>query len=104
MKNHLVDLKTQYASIGNEIDDAIHRVIENTQFIPGPEVETFESEIAAYRGTEYAVGVASGTDAVRLALLACGIKHGDEVITTPFTFIATTEAITDGGPPPYSWI
>ena len=100
MKIPLVDLKAQYASIGNEIDDAIRSVIENTQFILGPEVETFESEIAAYCQTKFAIGVASGTDALLLALLACDIRPNDEVITTPFTFIATTEAITQCGATP----
>jgi len=79
------------------LDDAIRSVIENTQFILGPEVETFGSEIAAYCQTKFAISVASGTDALQLALLACGIKPGDEVITTPFTFIATAEAIAQCG-------
>jgi dTDP-4-amino-4,6-dideoxygalactose transaminase len=100
MKIPLVDLKAQYGSVKSEIDDAIRRVIESTQFILGPEVETFEAESAAYCQTKFAVGVASGTDALQLALLACGIKPGDEVITTPFTFIATTEAITQCGATP----
>jgi dTDP-4-amino-4,6-dideoxygalactose transaminase len=89
----LVDLKAQYSSIKGEIDTAIQRVVQNGQFILGPEVKAFEEEMAAYCGTKYAVGVASGTDALHLALLACGIKSGDEVITTPFTFIATAESI-----------
>ncbi len=93
----LVDLKAQYNSIKGEIDHAIAQVIERSQFILGPEVKAFEEEIAAYLGVKYAVGVASGTDALNLALLACGIKPGDEVITTPFTFIATTETITQCG-------
>jgi dTDP-4-amino-4,6-dideoxygalactose transaminase len=97
MKIPLVDLKAQYDSLKSEVDGAINKVINNAQFILGPEVAAFETEIAAYCRTKYAVGVASGTDALRLALLACGIKRGDEVITTPFTFIATTEAITDCG-------
>lgn len=100
MKIPLVDLKAQYASIKSEIDDAIRSVIENTQFILGPKVETFESEIAAYCEAKFAIGVASGTDALQLALLACDIKPGDEVITTPFTFIATAEAITQCGAVP----
>ena len=100
MEIPLVDLNAQYKSIKNEIDDAIRRVIENTQFILGPENKALESEVASYCGTKYAVGVASGTDALQLALLACGIKPGDKVITTPFTFIATTEAITRCGATP----
>ena len=93
----LVDLKAQYDSIKNEIDDAIRSVLENTQCILGPEVKTFKSEIADYCEAKFAIGVASGTEALQLALLACDIKPGDEVITTPFTFIATAEAITQCG-------
>ncbi len=100
MKIPLVDLKAQYNSIKEEIDTAIQRVIEQEQFILGPEVNAFEEEIAAYLGVKYAVGVASGTDALQLALLACDIKPDDEVITTPFTFIATAEAITQCGARP----
>ncbi len=100
MKIPLVDLKAQYNSIKDEIDTAIQRVLENGQFILGPEVKVFEEEMAAYCGTKYAVGVASGTDALHLALLACGIKSGDEVITTPFTFIATAESIAKCGARP----
>jgi dTDP-4-amino-4,6-dideoxygalactose transaminase len=97
LKIPLVDLKAQYASIKEEIDEAMHKVIEGGQFILGPDVEALEKEIAAYLGARYAIGVASGTEALQLALLACGIEPGDEVITTPFTFIATAEAITQCG-------
>lgn len=100
MKIPLVDLKVQYDSIKEEIDQAISQVIDSGQFILGPEVKALESEIAAYCNTKYAIGVASGTDALQLALLACGVKPGDEVITTPFTFIATAEAITQCGATP----
>ena len=93
----LVDLKAQYNPIKKEIDDAIQKVIERGQFILGTEVKALEEEIASYLGVEYAIGVASGTDALHLALVACGIKPGDEVITTPFTFIATTEVIANCG-------
>jgi dTDP-4-amino-4,6-dideoxygalactose transaminase len=96
----LTDLKAQYASIKEEIDTAIHRVIKKGQFILGPEVKAFEEEMAIYCVTRFAIGVASGTDALNLALLACGVKPGDEVITTPFTFIATAEAITQCGATP----
>jgi dTDP-4-amino-4,6-dideoxygalactose transaminase len=96
----LVDLKAQYNSIKEEIDAAIQRVLQNGQFILGSEVKSFEEEMAAYCGTRFAVGVASGTDALHLALLACGTKPGDEVITTPFTFIATAESIAKCGAKP----
>ncbi len=97
MKIPLVDLKAQYSSIKEEIDEAISKVIAHGQFILGPEVGNLEKEIADYLGVKYAVGVASGTDALHLSLLACGIGSGDEVITTPFTFIATAEAIARCG-------
>lgn len=93
----LVDLKAQYISIKEEIGQAISRVVERGEFILCPEVKAFESDVAVYCGAKYAVGVASGTDALHLALLACSIKPSDEVITTPFTFIATAEAITRCG-------
>jgi len=93
----LVDLTAQYESIKEDIDAAVHRVLRQGQFILGPDVQAFEEEIAAYCGTRFAVGVASGTDALHLTLLACGIEPGHEVITTPFTFIATAEAIANCG-------
>ncbi len=93
----LVDLKAQYKAIKSEIDQAVAQVIESGGFILGSEVKAFEEELAAYLGVKYAVGVASGTDALHLALLACGIKAGDEVITTPFTFVATAESIARCG-------
>jgi len=96
----LVDLKAQYNSMKDEIDAAIQRVVRSGQFILGPEVKAFEDEMAVYCGTKYAVGVASGTDALHIALLAFGIKPGDEVITTPFTFIATAESIAKCGAKP----
>jgi dTDP-4-amino-4,6-dideoxygalactose transaminase len=89
----MVDLKRQYRALKSEIDAAISGVLEQTQFILGPNVGKLEEEIAAYHELPYAVGVANGTDALLLALRACGIKAGDEVITTPFTFIATAEVI-----------
>ncbi|HEY80983.1 MAG TPA: DegT/DnrJ/EryC1/StrS family aminotransferase [Caldilineae bacterium] len=96
----LVDLKAQYLSIKPEIDAAIQRVIDKTSFIMGDEVARFEQAFAAYCGAKYAVGVASGTAALFLALLAHGIGPGDEVITTPFTFFATGEAISQVGAKP----
>ena len=100
MRVPLTDLKAQYGSIRHEIDDAIQKVLLDGRFILGPEVEAFEERMAAYCGTKFAVGVASGTDALHLALLACGIGPGDEVITTPFTFIATAESIARCGAVP----
>ena len=93
----MTDLNEQYTLIKEEIDDAVRRVIESGRFILGPEVEAFEGEIAAYCGVKYGIGVASGTDALTLSLMSCRIKPGDEVITTPFTFIATSEAISHCG-------
>ncbi len=96
----MVDLKRQYARLKPQIDAALEQVLENTQFILGPNVAALEEEIAAYHGVSAAVGVANGTDALRLALRACGIGPGDEVITTPFTFIATVEVILEIGAVP----
>ncbi|MDD2540741.1 MAG: DegT/DnrJ/EryC1/StrS family aminotransferase [Desulfuromonadaceae bacterium] len=96
----MVDLKTQYHTLKTEIDRAVLDAIESTQFILGPNVSAFEQETAAYLGAKHAVSCASGTDALQLAILAAGIKAGDEVITTPFTFIATAEAICYAGATP----
>ncbi len=90
----LVDLKAQYAAIKEEVDAALHEVIQATAFVGGPFLKRFEEEFAAYCGTQHAAGTSNGTDAIRLALLACDVKPGDEVITVPNTFIATTEAIS----------
>jgi dTDP-4-amino-4,6-dideoxygalactose transaminase len=92
-----VDLKAQYASIKDEIDAAVAAVLTDTQFVGGAHLEAFEAAFAAYCGVEYALGVGNGTDALELALRACGIGAGDEVITAPNTFIATAEAITNVG-------
>ncbi len=89
----LCDLTQQYLSLKAEIDAAMQRVAEDGQYILGPNVRALESEIAAFCGCQFAVGVGNGTDALHLALRALNIGPGDEVITTPFTFIATTEAI-----------
>lgn len=96
----MVDLKRQYHILKTEIDTAVSDVLEKTQFILGPNVGKLEEEIAAYHRLPYAVGVASGTDALLLALRACGIESGDEVITTPFTFIATSEVAAQLGAVP----
>jgi dTDP-4-amino-4,6-dideoxygalactose transaminase len=96
----LVDLKAQYAAIKPEIDSAIQRVVDSTAFILGEEVADFERDFAAYLGAQGAVGVASGTSALQLALLAVGVGAGDEVITTAHTFVATAEAISHTGARP----
>jgi dTDP-4-amino-4,6-dideoxygalactose transaminase len=88
-----VDLKTQYLSIKPEIDQVVFSVLESSAFILGKFVESFEKDFAAYCGVSYAMGVNSGTSALHLALLAAGVGPGDEVITTPFTFVATAAAI-----------
>jgi dTDP-4-amino-4,6-dideoxygalactose transaminase len=89
----LVDLKAQYRSIKPEVDAAIQRVLDHTGFILGEEVKSFEAAFAEHIGAAGAVGVASGTAALQLALQACGVGRGDEVITTAHTFIATAEPI-----------
>ena len=89
----MVNLKAQYAEIKEEVERGLAETIENCSFILGPNVQAFEKETAAYLGVKHAIGVASGTDALHLALIAEGIGAGDEVITTAFTFIATAEAI-----------
>src|SRR3990172_9515511 len=96
----MVDLKVQYEAIKEEINKAVLGVIQSAHFILGPHGKALEEELAAYHGVKHAVAVASGTDALHLALLAAGIKRGDEVITTPFTFIATAEAISYVGAVP----
>jgi dTDP-4-amino-4,6-dideoxygalactose transaminase len=89
----MVDVVGQYNKIKSEIDAAALRVIESGQYILGSDVAQFENEIAAYLGARYAVGCASGTDALLVALMALGIGRGDEVITTSFTFVATVEML-----------
>ena len=97
MKIPLVDLRAQYQDLKLEIDEAIASVIRDTAFVGGRYVAEFETAFAHYCGVRYAVGVSNGSDALRLALLACGVGSGDEVITVPNTFIATTEAISSVG-------
>ncbi len=92
-----VDLKAQYAALKPELDGAIQGVLARCDFILGKDVAAFEEEFARYCGVAHAIGVSTGTDALRLALLAAGIGPGDEVITAANTFIATTEAISQVG-------
>jgi dTDP-4-amino-4,6-dideoxygalactose transaminase len=94
MKVPFLNLKAHHLPMIDEFDRAIREVIESSAFAGGPFVESFEEEFAAYCGSNYAIGVGNGTDALWLTLLALGIGEGDEVITVPNTFIATAEAIT----------
>ena len=96
----MVNLKAQYAEIQDEIVGGFAETLEHCSFILGPNVQAFEKEAAAYLGVKHAIGCASGTDALHLALLALGIGPGDEVITSAFTFIATAEAIKYVGATP----
>ncbi|HLF20122.1 MAG TPA: DegT/DnrJ/EryC1/StrS family aminotransferase [Bacteroidota bacterium] len=95
-----VDLKRNYLSIRDEVEKALHDVMERTAFILGSEVRAFEEEFAAYCGAKYCIGVASGTDALKIALKAVGVMPGDEVITVANTFIATALAISESGATP----
>ena len=95
-----VDLQAQYRAIKPEIDAAVLRVLDQAQFILGPAVAAFETDFAAYCHTTEAVGVNSGTSALHLALLAAGVGPGDEVITVPYTFVATVAAIEYSGATP----
>jgi dTDP-4-amino-4,6-dideoxygalactose transaminase len=95
-----VDLRVQYLSIKDEIDGAIARVLDNTSFVLGPEVEAFETAFAEYTGARFCIGVNSGTAAIQLALTACGLGAGDEVIVPANTFFATAEAVSTAGATP----
>jgi len=89
-----IDLKSQYKKIEEDINVRIKKVLDHGQYIMGPEIRELEERLADYVGVKHCVGVSSGTDALLVAMMALGIKAGDEVITTPFTFIATGEMIT----------
>lgn len=89
----MVDLVSQYEKIKSEVNTAILSVIETAQFINGPEVKSFQEELESYLGVKHVIPCANGTDALQIALMALGVKPGDEVITPSFTFIATTEVI-----------
>lgn len=96
----VLDLNPEIESLWEPISKAVHDVIKSGHFIMGPEVKAFESEVANYLGVKFALGVNSGTDALVIGLRALGIGQGDEVITTPFTFFATAEAISAVGATP----
>lgn len=95
-----LDLKAQYAAIQSEIEAAVLKVLASTEYALGGEVAQFEEEFAAYSGAQYGVGVNSGTSALHLALLAAGLGPGDEAVTVPYTFVATTAAIRYTGATP----
>ena len=86
-----IDLKSQYRALKREIDERIQRVLDHGQYILGPEIGELEAKLAAHVGSRHCVTVASGTEALLIALMAIGIKPGDEIVTTPFTFVATAE-------------
>jgi len=103
MPIRLVDTVRQYQELKEEIDAAIHRVLEHGRYILGPEVAGLEREVAEECGCASGIGVASGTDALLLSLAALGVGPGDEVITTPFTFVSTAEVISlRGGTPVFA--
>src|SRR5581483_5237819 len=95
-----LDLKAQYRSIKPQVDSAVLSVLESGQFVLGKEVQAFEESFAAYSRSKHCVAVNSGTSALHLALLAAGVGPGDEVLTTPFTFVATTAAVIYAGAKP----
>lgn len=96
----LLDLRAQFEAIRDEVRSAVDRVFDSQHFVLGAEVEGLEEEIARYSQTKFAIGCASGSDALLLALMSCGIGEGDEVVTTPFSFFATAAAITRLGARP----
>lgn len=92
-KIEMVDLKSQYQRIKPAVDNAIMEVIENAQFIKGPQVKTFEENLSKYLNVKHSIAVANGTDALQIAMMALGLEPGDEVITADFTYVATAEVI-----------
>jgi len=88
-----IDLKAQYKALQPQVQERINRVLEHGQYIMGPEVKELEEKLAVYTGTKHCITVASGTEALLISLMALGIEPGDEIITTPFTFVATAEVI-----------
>ncbi len=96
----LLNLKKQHAELQNEIETAVIEVLRGAHYVLGPNVEAFEAESAEFLGAKHAIGCANGSDALYLALMALGVQAGDEVLTTPFTYIATAEAINQIGAVP----
>lgn len=92
-KIHMVDLKSQYDKMQQEIDEAVLNVIRSTAFINGPEVKSFQAELETYLNVKHVIPCANGTDALQIAMMALGLKPGDEVITASFTYVATAEVI-----------
>jgi UDP-2-acetamido-2-deoxy-ribo-hexuluronate aminotransferase len=97
------DLKTQYAAIKASVDARMQRVLDHGQYIMGPEVAEAEAALAKFTGSRHCITVASGTEALLIAMMALDLKPGDEVITTPFTFAATVETIVLLGASRCSW-
>ena len=89
----MVDLKGQYEKIKQEINENISQVIDSTAFINGPKVKEFQTHLENYLNVKHVIPCANGTDALQVSLMALGLKAGDEVITSPFTFIATAEVV-----------
>ena len=89
----MVDTKTQYQKIRSEVDQAVQAVMESTAFINGKPVQEFATHLSSYLGIKHTIPCANGTDALQIAMMALGLKPGDEVITPSFTYIATTEVI-----------
>ena len=100
MKIPVFDLKRQYEYLKTELDNAFTNIFESGNFVLGENVRLFEEEFARYLGAGFAVGVGSGTEALHLSLIACGIEHGDEVITVPNTAVPTISAISFAGARP----
>ena len=88
-----IDLEQQQNQIRSEIDEAIKKVLDHKSFVMGPEVEELEENLSQYVGVKHCISVSSGTDALLIAMMSLGITSGDEVITSPFTFVSTAEVI-----------
>ena len=100
MKIPILDLRPEVELLWEDLNRAVQEVLRSGRFVLGPNVQAFEEEVAAYMGVKHAIGMNSGTDALLIALRSAGIGPGDEVITTPFTFYATAEAVSLAGATP----